>query len=142
MTGSLMLDGAIVRDFQLSDLERVKELHEASQLDYQLPDLSSPLFLVTKVVELNGVVRACGGLYLQVEAYLWLDRTDWGTPEAKLQAIKLLDSEAMHAAWLKGIDCCCLWLPPGMDRFGERLIEDLGFTKDRAGWTTYSKQTQ
>jgi hypothetical protein len=137
-----MLDGAVVRDYQPSDFERVKELHEASGIDYQLPDLSSPLFLVTKVVELDGIVRAAGGLYLQCETYLWLDYSDWASPEAKLESIKLLDRAGMQEAWLRGIDCACLWLPPGMDRFGERLVEDLGFIRDRDGWVSYSKRTK
>lgn len=136
-----MLDGAIVRDFTLSDLERVKEIHEASEIDYQFPDLSSPLFLVTKVIETGGIVRACGGMYLQVECYLWLDHSDWESPEHKLAAIRELDRQCMDATWLRGVDQAVLWLPPGMGRFGKRL-EDLGFTKDRDGWRTYSKRTK
>lgn len=132
----------VVRDYQASDFERVKELHEASGIDYKLPDLSSPLFLVTKVVEVDGVVRQFGGLMLQVEAYLVADYSDWGSPQEKLDAIRRLDEVAMHEAWLRGIDCCVLWLPPGMDRFGERLVEDLGFSKDRNNWLSYSKKTQ
>ena len=131
--------GAEVRDYVPEDFNRVKEIHEASQIDYQFPDLSSPLFLVTKVFVLDGVVRACGGLYLQAEAYLWLDKSDWAGPEEKLSAIKELDTAGMVAAWLRGIDQAVLWLPPGMERFGERL-EDMGFTRDRDGWVSYSKR--
>lgn len=130
----------IVRDYRAADLERVKKIHEDSGLDYRLPDLSSPLFLITKVVEYDGVVRACGGIYLQGETYLWIDRTDWASPEEKLDWIKTLDKVGMQEAWLRGLDCACLWLPPGMDRFGQRLIDDLGFKKDRSGWISYSKK--
>ncbi len=132
----------IVRDYQPSDFERVKEIHEASGIDYDFPNINSPLFLITKVVCVDGVVRACGGIYLQGECYLFLDKSDWAGPEEKLEAIKALDSEAMYAAWLKGLECACLWLPPNMERFGERLVEDLGFQKDRDGWISYSKRTQ
>jgi len=132
----------IVRDYQPSDLPRVKEIHEATGIDYRLPDLSSPLFLITKVVECAGVVRACGGLYLQVEVYLWLDPTDWTDPADKLESVQAMDAAGMHDAWLRGIDCAVLWLPPGMARFGERLVNDLGFQKDRDGWVTYSKKTR
>jgi hypothetical protein len=128
-----------VRNYEPSDFERVKEIHEAQKYDYKFPDLSSPLFLVTKVLECDGIVRACGGLYLQVETYLWVSPEEWAEPEEKLSAIKALDTEGMHEAWLKGINQACLWLPPNMERFGRRLVEDLGFVKDRDGWTTYSK---
>jgi hypothetical protein len=129
-----------IRDYTPEDFERVRSLHEASGIDYRLPNLASPLFLVTKVVEYRGIIRQCGGLYLQVECYLFADHTDWAGPEIKLAAIQALDRSTMKEAWLKGIDCACLWLPPGMDRFGERLVEDLGFTRDRADWVSYSKR--
>ena len=129
----------VIRDYTPDDFEAVRKIHEDSQIDYRLPNLSSPLFLVTKVYELDGVVRACGGLYIQCEAYLWIDRSNWASPADKLSAIQALDRIAMHEAWLRGIECACLYLPPGMERFGERLVSELGFTKDRDGWASYSK---
>ena len=128
----------VVRDFTLNDLERVKELHEASELDYRFPDLRSPLFFVTKVLERDGVVQACGSLYLQAEAYIWLARDGW-TPAEKLDAVRMLDAEVLHEAYMKGVDTACLFLPPGMERFGERL-EELGWSRDR-NWATFSKRT-
>jgi len=130
----------MVRDFALSDLERVKEIHEQTNIDYRFPDITSPLFVVVKVLEKDGIVQACGGLYLQAEAYLWISNGEWADPAEKLDAVKTLDSVVLHGAWLKGIDCCCLYLPPGMERFGERL-EEMGWTKDR-NWATFSKRTQ
>ena len=130
-----------VRDYTPSDFDRVREIHETSEIDYQFPDLSSPLFLVTKVVEVDGIVRACGGLYLQVECYLWMDHSNWDSPEHKLDAIRELDRACMDAAWMRGVNDAVLWLPPGMERFGERLI-DMGFSKDRPGWVSYSKKTK
>jgi len=53
-----------------------------------------------------------------------------------------MDTAAMGEAWLRGLDQAVLWLPPGMERFGERLVEDLGFTRDREGWVSFSKRTK
>lgn len=131
----------IVRDYQPSDFERVKEIHEASGIDYQLPDLSSSLWIVTKVLECDGVVRAGIGGYIEIEAYLWLDPSDWAGPQEKLDAIGQLEFEGILAAWLKGVDTAVLRLPPGMARFGDRLT-DMGWTKDRDGWVSYSKATR
>ena len=128
-----------IRDFTLADLEAVKRIHEATGLDYRFPDLPSPLFLVKRVLECDGIIRACVGGYLQIEAYLWLDNSAWTDPAEKLEAIRALNEDAGHEAWLKGVDCACLWLPPEMKNFGKRL-EQLGFKKDRDGWQTYSKQ--
>ena len=137
-----MNEAAIIRDYEPKDFEAVKSLHEATGIDYKMPDVGSPIFLVKKVIEIDGVVRVAAGMYLQCEVYLWLDKSDWADSEQKLVAIKALDKEVMYDTWLKGVDCACLWLPPGMERFGERLVEDLHFSKDRAGWISYSKGTK
>jgi hypothetical protein len=131
----------IVRNYEPSDLERVKEIHAASGIDYRFPDLSSPLFIVKKVLVVDGIVRQCGALYVQCEAYLFSDSSEWGTPEEKLEGIKAIDAAGIYDAWLAGVNDVVLWLPPNMARFGERLVDDLGFERDREGWYTYSKPT-
>ncbi len=40
-----MSDGAVIRDLEPSDLQEIKRIHENSGLDYQFPNLQSPLFL-------------------------------------------------------------------------------------------------
>jgi hypothetical protein len=129
-----------LRDYKPEDFSAVKAIHERTQIDYAFPDLNSPLFLVTKVIEDgSGVIRACGGAYLQAEVYLWLDNGEWADPADKLAAIDALDGAVLHDVYLRGIDCAVLWLPPGMDRFGDRLTQ-MGFAKDRDGWVSYSKR--
>lgn len=132
--------GAILRDYRPEDFDAIKRLHEASGLDYRLPNLSSPLFIVTKVWVVDDVVRLFGACYIQAELYLVSDQSGWATPQEKFAAIHELEQAGTHELWLRGIDCCCLWLPPELERFGKRL-EQLGFSKDRDGWRTYSKQT-
>ena len=132
----------VVRNYEPSDFERVKQIHEATSLDYRFPDLNSALFIVKKVLVVDGIVRQCVGAYVQIEAYLFSDPSEWGTPEEKLEGIKALNDEGMREAWLAGVDCCVIWLPPGMERFGQRLVEDLHFSQDRPGWVTYSRSTE
>lgn len=129
-----------IRDYTREDEAAVQRIHDASEIDYTLPDLAAPLFVVTKVYEVDGVIRAYGGAYLQAEVYLVLDHSNWATPDDKLSAIHSLDACVISELWAKGVDVAVLWLPPGMERFGKRL-EELGFTKDRDGWRTYSKKT-
>lgn len=133
---------AIVRDYKPSDFAAIKAIHESTGIDYNMPDLNSPIFLVKKVIEVDGTVRVAGGAYIQVELYLWLDQSDWADPDQKLAAIKTLDQEVILDTWLQGVDQAVLWLPPGLGRFGERLTKQLGFEKDRDGWITYSKLTE
>jgi hypothetical protein len=130
----------VIRDYRASDYDAVKAIHEASGINYKMPNLSSPLFVVTKVVEIDGVVIGVCGAYLQAELYLWLSKDDWGTPQEKLEVVKDLDRATLSALWDKGIDQCVLYLPPGMDSFRKRL-EDLGYKPNRDGWVCFSKET-
>ena len=131
----------IVRDYHKSDFEEIKAIHESTQIDYKFPDINSSLFLVTKVLEWVGVIRQVVGSYIQVEYYLWADKTEWATPEQKLECIKALDKAVTAEVWMKGVDEAVLYLPPGMERFGERLVEDFGFSKARDGWVHFTKRT-
>ena len=131
-----------IRDYRPTDLPAIKAIHAATSIDYTFPDINKPIWLVKRVVEHNGKVVAACGLYMQVEAYLWLDPSAWADPETKLAVIEVMDHQVMHEAYLKGIDDAVLYLPPGMERFGERLTKTLGFTKARDGWIVYSKNTE
>lgn len=131
----------MIRDFKVEDLPEIELLHKEMNLDYALPNLGSPLWVVTKVVEVDGKVRAALGAWIQVELYLLLDQSAWADPKQKLETIKELDRETMDDLyWLKGVDQACLYLPPGMERFGRRLEKDFGFTRCR-DWAVYAKQT-
>jgi hypothetical protein len=132
---------AIVRDYHKEDFEKIKALHEATQIDYKFPDIDSALFLVKKVLEVNGEIKMAVGAYIQCELYLWADKTNWGTPEERFEAIKQIEQATIQEVWLKGVDEAVLFLPPGMEAFGRRL-EQLGFSKGRDGWVHYHKFTE
>jgi hypothetical protein len=139
----------MIRDYSPRDFEAIKRIHEASGLPYQLPQMNistpkgvkkAPLWLVTKVLEVDGTVRAALGSWIQVELYCWIDKSDWTDAEGKHLALQLLEKETMRELYLKGIEHATLWLPPDMERFGQRLVEDFGFQRTD-GWVTYSKHT-
>lgn len=131
----------MIRDYKVEDFEAVKKLHEESKIDYRMPDLDSPLFLVKKVLELDGVVRAAYGMRIEAEAYLWIDGSDWASPRAKMDYVKELDTLSMIEAWLEGVDNAVCYVPPEKESFGRRIEKELGFSKPREGWRAYSKST-
>src|SRR5437868_1063416 len=132
-----MSDGAEIRDLEPSDVAEVQRIHEASQIDYAFPNILSPLFLVKKVLSVDGHVRLCVAGYLTSECYLFIDKEDWADPEQKWLAIQEVANAAIAEAKEKGLEETVVWLPPGMDQFGKRL-ENLGFSKDRNSWKSYS----
>lgn len=132
----------LIRSYVPSDLEEIKKIHESSGLDYSLPNLNSPYFLVNKVLEIEGKLKAAYGMRAFVECYLWMDKGNWADAEQKWMAIKALDKEATEAATAIGIDDIACYVPPGLERFGRRISnpkDGLGFKKDRAGWVSYTK---
>ncbi len=130
-----------IRSYCPSDLEAIKKIHEASGLDYKLPNLNSPYFMVNKILEVDGEVKAAYGMRAFVECYLWMDKSRWADAEEKWLAIKALDREATEAAAVIGIDDVTCYVPPGLERFGRRISgkDGLGFKRDRAGWISYTK---
>lgn len=139
-----------IRDYKPTDLDEIVRIHAESGLPYELPEMNvktkdgvkqAPLWLVTKVLEIDGRVRAALGSWIQVELYFWLDKSGWTDAEGKMLATKLLQQEVLKEVYLKGVEHAVLWLPPNMERFGERLVDDFGFQKCQDGWATYSKHT-
>jgi hypothetical protein len=133
--------GAVIRDYKPSDFSAVAKIHEESGIDYKLPDLESPLFLIKQVAEYEGKVVAALGALIQTEFYLWLSKEEWGTPEQKFSVLKELDESVISEVWLKGVDSAVLYLPPNMERFGKRLEKDFGWSTPRPGWKAFSKTT-
>jgi len=125
-----------IRSYVPSDLAEIQKIHEANGIDYHLPNLNK--FPVTKVLEVEGKVRAAYGMQMTLECHLWLDKTGWADAEAKWLSIKALDKEANEAAAGLGFDSVLCCLPPGYERFGRRL-KDLGFTKIRPDWAVFTK---
>lgn len=131
----------MIRNYEPRDFEEIKRIHAESGMPYVLPDTNSPLFIITKVLEVEGKVRCALGAWLQVELYCWMDKSEWTDAEGKHLALQVLERETMKDLYLKGIDHAVLWLPPNMERFGERLVQDFGFQKCQDGWCTFSKRT-
>jgi hypothetical protein len=137
-----MSHGAIVRKYKPSDFDAIKAIHEASEIDYRMPTLDSRLFVVKKVLEVDGVVRQAVGFRLEVETYLWTDKSDWALPDEKFLGLKALQAESMHELMTKGVDTAVCWVPDNIDKFFAKRMTELGWTTDRAGWRSWSKKTR
>jgi hypothetical protein len=126
----------IIRDFHTSDLESMKRIHAASCLPSNcLPNLSSPLFVVKKVVE-NGSGPMMGGfLRLTGEIFLLVDRSK-GNPESRWAALQELCAQGLNEAANRHIQQVTAWIPEEVEQsFGKRL-EALGF--ERSKWPSFT----
>jgi hypothetical protein len=126
----------LIRDFKLSDLEAVKELHAKSGLpSVCLPDLTNPLFFVKVVAESNGKVVQAGFVKLIGEAYILVDH-DAGEPGERLSTLESVVCKGLSSASAKGLSDVSAWLPPDLEKsFGPRL-KALGFI--RSPWPNFS----
>jgi hypothetical protein len=127
----------VVRDYRTEDFEQVKALHEASGIDYQMPNLDGALFLVKKVVEVDGRVVACCALRIECETYLWCG----GGPEEKMDAMLAMQPEVLDAAWMSGIDNVVAFIPNDVEARFEKRLRQLGWDRYRDGWHGWTRKT-
>ena len=126
-----------VREYSLSDLDALRNIHARQSFDYQFPDLENPLF-VSKLIQEDTKGQITMGALARVtcEIYLLAD-PDRDTPRQRLTNLISLHSAAASDLLRKGLEDAYAWIPPKIARrFGRRLTQ-LGWVRDDA-WTPYS----
>ena|ERR1700690_194641 len=147
-----MNEAAVIRDYKPSDFEEIKRIHRQGDLDYKAPELNkvkkngevvvNPLFIVNKVLTVDGKI-VCAVLWrMEVETYLLLDKSDWGDAEQKMLALKALQIEGLHDLWTKGIENCVAWIPQDVESYFSKRLTQLGWSPDRDGWRSWSRNTE
>lgn len=124
----------MVRELRESDIEVLKEIHREQGIDYQFPDLTSPLFFIKKVYEVDGKITGALVLKICAETALLVR----GGPQEKMTAMQELQEAVLNEAYLKGLDEIHASIPEiGFDR----RLKQLGWEKDRPGWQLWSRRT-
>jgi hypothetical protein len=129
----------IIRDATLADFEAIAEIHRAMGMDYVLPELSHPLFLVRKVAATETGVAAACFLRLTAETYLWMDPNLH--PRDKVDTMNQLQPDVLHAAWSLGLDDVEARIPTEIERRFKKRLYCLGWTPNRRGWHPWSRAT-
>jgi hypothetical protein len=126
----------LVREYRDSDLDAIKRIHGESGLDYQLPDINSPLFIAKVVIEREGRPSLMVAGRIDVETYL----ISSGKPDQKWEDIQLAQPEYLAALWKQGIDSTFCVVPPEVNRhFGKRMRR-LGWEPAR-NWYPWTRNT-
>lgn len=124
----------MVRDLRESDIEALQEIHAEQGIDYQFPDLTSPLFFIKKVYEVDGKITGALVLKICAETSLLVR----GGPQEKMTAMQQLQEAVLNEAYLKGLDEIHASIPEiGFDK----RLKQLGWEKDRPGWQLWSRRT-
>jgi len=127
-----------VREYQESDLARLRAIHAAQGFDYPLPDLRDPLFVTKKVLTNDDGIAGAALLRLTAEAYLLLDPRA-GTPRQRWASLLALHETTACDAWQRGLEDVHAWLPPPIAaKFGKRLAH-LCWVRDDV-WTPYCRK--
>lgn len=133
---------AEIRDYRPEDLPEIQRIHKQGGLDYKCPDVDSPLFLVKKVMTVDDKV-VCAVLWrVEAETYLLLDKESTLDPEQRFMALKALQIEGLNALWMQGIDNCVAWIPEDVENTFAKRLTQLGWSKDRENWHTWSRVTE
>lgn len=124
-----------IRDCRPSDYAALRRIHAVQGIDYAFPDLNSPLFFVKKVRIVDDRINAALVLKLCAETSLLLAESG---PQDKLTAMRELQQAVLVEAYDRGLDEIHASIPSiGFDK---RLIQ-LGWSKDRPGWSLWSRST-
>lgn len=126
----------IVRPYTDADFQAFQRVHAESGLDYKMPDLSSPLFVVKMVVERAGKPTTLIAGKLEVESYLMVS----GTPESKWQDIRELQKPYLDALWEKGLDSTFCVVHPEVDKRFAKRMSSLGWQQNR-NWLPWERST-
>lgn len=129
-----------VRDYDPStDQGAVEVLHRQMRMDYKLPNLDGPLFIVKKVyLDDEGCIIGTEFLKLQAEAYLMV-ACDLDAVE-KTRVIAHLSREVEREAYNQGLDTLVAYIPEDIStRFSKRL-NLLGWDTARKGWLTWFRE--
>ena len=125
-----------LREFVDADQDALRKIHLAEAMPYKFPDLSSPLFIVRRVLEDDGKLLAAAMLRLTAECYLLLDRNS-GTARDRWRGLILLHEAVRGEAVRRGLDDVHCWLPPGVAApFGRRLVQ---LEWEREQWSCYAR---
>jgi hypothetical protein len=122
----------MIRDYKLEDLDAISGIHKSQGFEYDLPDLSSPLFLVKKVREVDGRVVSAMVLRITAETFLFVQ----GSPESKGRSIEELQPEVLREAYEKGLSDIICVIPPEISESFAPVLERMGWehTRDWPKW--------
>jgi hypothetical protein len=137
-----MGSGAVIRDYRIKDFRDIKRIHSQGGLDYQMPEINSPLFIVRKVMTVDDKVVGAVLWRIEAETYLLLDKENNLDPEERWMVLKTLQVEGLDALWMKGIDNAVAWIPKDVEKHFAKRLTELGWSPDRDGWRSWSRKTE
>lgn len=124
----------------MTDFPEIECIHARMGLDYRLPNLESPLWVVQKVRIAHGEVIAAGLLRLTAETFLLIDPRL--SEEAKARSVLELQPEVLSSAWQRGLDDIEARVPAETEQFFEPALLHLGWEKARSGWSPWTRGTK
>jgi len=129
----------LVRKAVPSDLPEMLRMYGEMGLDYDPPNLSSPLFLLKTVAE-NGRGRPemAAALRVTAETFLFVNRND--PPAHAARMFMALHEETRKLAANLGLDDVHAWVPPELEqKFGYQL-KRIGWKKQL--WPSFSREVR
>ena len=129
----------MIRPYTEVDFKQIHRLHLDSGLNYDLPNLSDPRFVVRQVVADEEGIHMGAFIRQTHEAYLFCQR-DWMTPKYRYEMIKTVQESVRAEAKQKGVKEVFIWCPSSIEKsFGSRLVE-LGW--ERMPWPTFAQEVK
>lgn len=127
----------IIREYQDSDLNHIKDLHKRSGFKYPFPDMAD--FFSRRIVGSGDEVGMISMLKLTAEAYLICD-PEWRTPAWRMEALRQVQSLANSDAKAKGVVEAVAFIPPSVEKTFRRRLGKMGWHRNKPSWHSYWKE--
>jgi len=129
----------LIRTATEKDISEIERMYREQGFEYELPDLTSPLFVLKTVAE-NGRKRPemAVALRLTAETFFFINRND--PPQDAARMFMALHEETRRLAENLGLDDVQAMIPPELERkFGHQL-KRIGWKKQL--WPLYSREVR
>ena len=128
-----------VRDVSPADFGDIDRLHQSSGNDFRLPDLSSPLCIVRKVVtDDSGKIIAAGFLRISAEGIFTMDPS---LPvREKMAVMQALHSPVLTDAYNLGLDEVTSSVHIDVEKRFSKRLKQFGWTPDRDGFRSWNRK--
>ena len=130
-----------LRRLQISDIERLRELHASQGFAYPFPDLADPNFVEQWVIaDEQGNPAQCLLARRTVELF-WIADPTWGTPRWRYESFRVMHEHMRLKLHGQGYRDAHLWVPPALVKsFARRLRNGFGWLRN--DWLCLSRTTE
>jgi hypothetical protein len=124
------MDSVKVREYTFSDLQQVYDIMETEWPNCKTPNINDHFNWPFKTVcEIDGQIRCATLGSVEIESHVVLDKTGWGTPHQKMEAIHLTQQAFLRSMRERGLTSTYAHVHKDTEKTFHKRLRQLGWEK-------------